>query len=54
MSRTLITALKNPTANSMMPLYFNRLADMKISYYAAFGEARTANFADWTFADMVD
>jgi hypothetical protein len=54
MSTALSAALKRPTPNSMLPLYSERLADKKLSCYAAFGEARTASFTDWTFADMVD
>lgn len=54
MSSALAAALRKPTTNSMMPLYYDRLADMKISYYAKWGEARTVYFRDWTFTDMVD
>jgi hypothetical protein len=54
MSSNLAAALRKPTTNSMMPLFCDRLADMKISYYAKWGEARTVNFQDWTFTDMVD
>jgi hypothetical protein len=54
MSSQLAMALGKPTTNSMMPLYCDRLADMKLSYYAKWGEARTVNFRDWTFTDMVD
>ena len=54
MSSQLSMALGKPTANSMMPLYCDRLSDMKLSYYAKWGEARTVNFRDWTFTDMVD
>lgn len=54
MSPDLTKGLKKPTSNSMMPLYLDRLADVKISCHAKWGEVRTADFRDWTFADMVD
>lgn len=54
MSTALAAALRKPTANSMMPLFCDRLADMKISYHAKWGEARTVDFRDWTLTDMVD
>jgi hypothetical protein len=47
-------ALKRATPNSMLPLYADRLADMKISYHAAFGELRTVSFRTLRFEDMLD
>jgi hypothetical protein len=54
MSAGLGSALRRPSANSMLPLYADRLADCKLSCYAAWGEARTVRFRDARFADMVD
>lgn len=54
MSPALAAALKRPTANSMLPLYADRLADMKISCHAKWGEARTLSFQDFKLIDQVD
>jgi len=54
MSAELAAALRRPSANSMLPLYADRLADRKLSCYASWGEARVVRFEDDRFADMVD
>jgi hypothetical protein len=54
MSETLIERLRNPTPNSMLPLYLDRLADTKLSCEADFGESRVVNFGLGCFEDMTD
>jgi len=54
MSPQLRQRLARPSPNSMMPLYFDSLADQKLSCNAAYGESRVLNFGLRCIEDMVD
>lgn len=54
MSQQLKLRLRSASLNSMLPLYFDRLAGGKISCEAAFGESRVVNFGLGCLEDMVD
>lgn len=54
MSSVLKHKLGSPSQNSMLPLYFDRLADGKLSCEAVYGESRVVNFRLGCFEDMTD
>lgn len=54
MSDALRQRLSSPSQNSMLPLYFERLAGAKLSCEAVYGESRVVNFGLGCFEDMTD
>ena len=54
MSEELKKCLSVPSPNSMLPLYFDRLAGGKLSCEAIHGESRVVNFWMGCFEDMTD
>jgi len=54
MSPSLKKCLRASSRNSVLPIYAENLADMKLSCYGAFGEGRVINFRQHCFEDMVD
>lgn len=54
MSDALRQKLGSPSQNSMLPLYFDRLAGGKLSCYANYGESRVLNFGFGCVEDMTD
>jgi hypothetical protein len=54
MSDQLRQWLGGPSPNSMLPLYFDRLAGGKLSCEAVYGESRVLNFGLGCFEDMTD
>lgn len=54
MSAELMKKLSCPSQNSMLPLYFDRLADCKLSCEAIYGESRVVNFRFGCLEDMTD
>ena len=54
MSDALRQKLRSPSQNSMLPLYFDRLAGGKLSCEAINGESRVVNLELGYFEDMTD
>lgn len=54
MSDALRQKLRSPSQNSMLPLYFDRLAGGKLSCEAVYGESRVVNFGLGSLEDMTD
>jgi hypothetical protein len=54
MSDALRRKLRSPSQNSMLPLYFDRLAGGKLSCEAVYGESRVVNFGLGCLEDMTD
>ena len=54
MNEGLRRRLSLATEGSMLPLYFDRLADGKLSCEANHGESRVLNFGLWCMEDMID
>jgi hypothetical protein len=54
MSDVLRQKLRNPSQNSMLPLYFDRLVGGKLSCEGVYGESRVLNFGLGCVENMTD